>query len=313
MAALLSQLTREPGRPRITWYGADFERVELSGAVLDNWVSKTTNLLVEEFDAAPGVRVLVDLPPHWRTLVWALAVWRTGAHLVLDGAADVVVTDRPADHPGPAVVAVSLPALARRFDGELPRGAVDAAAAVMTYGDAIGWLPPTDPAALALDGVAYVELGTWWRAADDARVAVDAGTDTGAFLATVVGALAADGSVVAISPARRRALRGCPRQLDATTFQYSVDLGRYVPAGPVAIQRAPGMTASGTSAPTVYTEQPASIQSATSAFVRSETFGSTASEAEYCTPSEPRRRTVRSAVDAAGSRGRLHATTVVVT
>jgi len=204
IAALLSQLTRDPGRPRITWYGADFERVELSGAVLDNWVSKTTNLLVEEFDAAPGVRVLVDLPPHWRTLVWTLAVWRTGATVVLSGEADVVVTSRPT--PGPAVVAVALPALARRFDGDLPRGAVDAASAVMTYADVVGYLPPTDPSSPALPGVPYSDLAAWWSAGDGTRVALDAGDDTGAFLRRVVGALAGDGSVVAISSARRAEL-----------------------------------------------------------------------------------------------------------
>ena len=202
VSALLSQLTRDPGRPRITWYGADHERVELSGAVLDNWVSKTTNLLVEEFDAEPGVRILLDLPPHWRTLVWALAAWRTGATVVLSGPAAVVVTTQPASHAGDAVVAVSLPALARRFDGALPRGAVDAAAAVMTYGDVIGWLPPTDAASAALDGVPYAALAGWWAAADDARVALDAGDDTEAFLRRVVGSLAGDGSVVAIASAR---------------------------------------------------------------------------------------------------------------
>lgn len=202
VAALLSQLNRDPGRPRITWYGADYERVELSGAVLDNWVSKTTNLLVEEFDAAPGVRVRIDLPPHWRTLVWALATWRAGACVALDGDADVVVTSRPGSHSGHAVVAVSLPALARRFDGPLPRGAVDAAAAVMTYGDAIGWLPPTDPGSPALEGVPYADLAGWWTAADDARVALDVGDDTASFLQRVVGSLAGDGSVVAISSAR---------------------------------------------------------------------------------------------------------------
>ena len=206
IAALLTGLTREPGRPRITWYGPDFERVELSGAVLDNWVSKTTNLLVEEFDAAPGVRVLIDLPPHWRTLVWALAAWRSGAHVVFEGDADVVVTTRPDAHGGDAVVAVSLPALARRFDGSLPRGAIDAAAAVMTYGDAIGWLPHTDPAALAVGDVRYADLPGWWPAADARRVAVDAGADTPAFLAATIGVLAADGSVVAISSARRAEL-----------------------------------------------------------------------------------------------------------
>jgi uncharacterized protein (TIGR03089 family) len=155
IADLTSLLTREPGRPRITWYGADGERVELSGAVLDNWVSKTTNLLVDELDAEPGVVVMLDLPTHWRTVVWALSVWRAGACVVLPGAdtasADVVVTDDPARHPDArALVAVPLPALARSFAGPLPAGAVDAGAAVMTYGDAIGWAPAVDPSARAL-------------------------------------------------------------------------------------------------------------------------------------------------------------------
>src|SRR5688572_18938796 len=83
VADLLRLITRDPGRPRLTWYGDDGERVELSGAVLENWVNKTTNLLVEEFDAEPGTRVVIDLPVHWRTVVWALAVWRVGATAVL--------------------------------------------------------------------------------------------------------------------------------------------------------------------------------------------------------------------------------------
>ncbi len=40
--------------PRLTWYGPDAERVELSGRVLDNWVAKTSNLFQDELDAEPG-------------------------------------------------------------------------------------------------------------------------------------------------------------------------------------------------------------------------------------------------------------------
>lgn len=150
---VLATLLDEPGRPRLTWYATDGERIELSGAVLVNWVNKTTNLLVEEFDAAPGLTVRLDLPPHWRTLVWALAVWRAGACVVLDadGPTDVHVTSRPQE-PAAAqdVVAVALPGLARTYPGELPPGALDAAAAVMTYGDTLGLVPPTLPDAPAL-------------------------------------------------------------------------------------------------------------------------------------------------------------------
>jgi len=214
VAALLTSLTRSGGQPRITWYGDDFERVELSGAVLDNWVSKTTNLLVEEFDAAPGVRVLLDLPPHWRALVWALAVWRTGATLTLTGPANVVVTTRPDDHAADAVVAVTLGALARRFDGPLPRGAIDAASAVMTYGDVVGYVAPTDPTTDALDGTTFAELDAWWAGGDDTRVAFAADEDLAPWLRRVAATLAADGSVVALSPARHAELARTDGALD---------------------------------------------------------------------------------------------------
>jgi hypothetical protein len=80
---LLRELLAEPGRPRVTWYGPDGERVELSAKVLDNWVAKSANLLVDELDVGPGSAVLVDLSIHWRTVVWLLAIWATGAAAVL--------------------------------------------------------------------------------------------------------------------------------------------------------------------------------------------------------------------------------------
>ncbi|MFB9956408.1 TIGR03089 family protein [Cellulomonas denverensis] len=147
VSTLLAGLHRDPGRPRLTWYGPQGERIELSGAVLDNWVTKTVNLMVEEFDTGPGSVVSIALPPHWRTVVWALAAWRCGAAVSDDPIPDVRITDRP-DQAGPAVdlVAVALPALALRWPGPpLAAGVIDAAQAVMTYGDQIGWAP--DPAA----------------------------------------------------------------------------------------------------------------------------------------------------------------------
>lgn len=224
IADLTTLLTRSPGRPRITWYSADGERVELSGAVLDNWVSKTTNLLVEELDAGPGTRVLLDLPGHWRTVVWALAAWRAGATVVLDAGpdADIVVTDAPERHEadGASVVAVTLAALARRHPGPLPAGAIDAASAVMTYGDVIGWAPAVDPAAPALVAadlrVAHGELLGWAldvspaATASSPRVLVVAGAGRvdAAGLAEVLALLTADGSVVLLDAPFAAALAG---------------------------------------------------------------------------------------------------------
>ncbi|SDQ09566.1 TIGR03089 family protein [Quadrisphaera sp. DSM 44207] len=146
------------GRPRLTWYGADGERVELSARVLENWVAKTANLLVEELDAGPGTRVHLALPPHWRTAVWVLSAWAVGAEPVLaapgaSGAgpvpaapddADVLVSTGAAASvhgPGPLQVAVALPALARSVaaQGPLAPGVLDYNAEVGAFADS---LPP---------------------------------------------------------------------------------------------------------------------------------------------------------------------------
>lgn len=239
IVAALAPLSREPGRPRLTWYGPDSERIELSGAVLLNWMAKCTNMAVEELDVAPGTRVLLDLPVHWRACVWALGAWCAGAEVSVghrpdDAAAgaavDVVLTDRPAAwaSQAPLVAAVALPGLARRWDGAdpLPAGVVDAAAAVMSFGDQIGYLPPVSDDADALltvggstddgdpDGdstgpsrVTYGGLLAWAAGTGHARgaralVTTDASLAPAAVppLATVLreclGAWAADASVV---------------------------------------------------------------------------------------------------------------------
>lgn len=125
--------------PRLTWYGPDSERVELSGRVLDNWVAKTSNLLQDELDAEPGKAIRLDLPAHWKSFVWALAAWQLGMEVVFDGTtADLLVTDTPDDGAGAgfeAVVAVPLAALAMRWPGDLPPGVVDYAAEVRSHGD----------------------------------------------------------------------------------------------------------------------------------------------------------------------------------
>jgi uncharacterized protein (TIGR03089 family) len=178
-ALILDLVSTDPGRPRVTWYGRDFERVELSGKTLQNWVSKTANLLVDELGAEPGTRLGLALPGHWRTLVWLLAGWSVGAHVVvLDSAGrehqegapttqvDVLVTDRPSAPPPGTIenllVVVSLPALATRFAGDVPVGAVDAAVEVRLQPDVfvVTERPaPGDPALTAAGRtLAYADL-----------------------------------------------------------------------------------------------------------------------------------------------------------
>ncbi|MBX9243456.1 TIGR03089 family protein [Actinotalea ferrariae] len=259
--AVLAQLRADPGRPRLTWYGPSGERVELSGHVLDNWVSKIANLLVEELDAGPGTVVALDLPTHWRTVTWALAAWRVGACVALGRTATpaaAVVTATPERHPDARdVVAVALPALSRSFDGTLPPGAVDAASGVMTYGDVLVWAPPTDPAQPAVElgaegpgvgagttTVTHGELVAWATAGAQrvtgpegatgsagsglpARVLVESdGTGSAADdLRTVLGVLAADGSVVLCAPEVTRELAADPgrRERLRATERVTVD------------------------------------------------------------------------------------------
>ncbi len=244
--ALLALLRADPGRPRVTWYDGD-ERVELSGAVLENWVTKTTNLLVEELDVGPGRTVLVDLPGHWRALVWWLATLRAGACLATTAGAvdrpDVVVTTDPDAWPAEReLVVVTLAALARRAAGPLPAGAIDAAAAVMTYPDALGPVErpaPADPALRTVGSsaaravVAHAALLGWAR---DAAAPADLAVGTAAvatadapgarrrvllaargpvdtLVATCLSVLADDGSLVLCSAATAVALTADPDRL----------------------------------------------------------------------------------------------------
>lgn len=140
--SVLSTLAQwEPSAPRLTWYGEDGERVELSGRVLANWVVKAANLLVSECSAAPGSLVQLDLPAHWRLLVWTLGAWAVGAETRLDGersGSAIVVTDRPdrwLDGGADDLVAVALPALARAWPTALPPGVIDGAAELMGQPD----------------------------------------------------------------------------------------------------------------------------------------------------------------------------------
>ena len=173
--------TGDPTRPRLTWYGPAGERIELSGKVLDNWVAKTANLLVDELDVGPGRRVCLDLPPHWRTAVWLLACWSAGGCAVPvrrrdgdpagtaaggtaaggsapEGSVDVWVSDRPesaaaraAATGGAELVAVALPALATGFGPGLPAGAIDAAVEVRSQGDVFVPLVRPAPGNVALE------------------------------------------------------------------------------------------------------------------------------------------------------------------
>ncbi|MHA7280314.1 TIGR03089 family protein [Arthrobacter sp. MDT2-2] len=143
-----------PSSPRLVWHGRD-GRIELSGRVFDNWVAKSSNLLADELDATGGTVVEFDLPVHWKSVALAFACWQVGAITVLPDVlpgsaspvspaspehrqgADIVLSSREGADVAPPrlLVCVALGSLALRWDGPLPRGAVDFAADVRSHGD----------------------------------------------------------------------------------------------------------------------------------------------------------------------------------
>ena len=139
-ALLAPALAADARRPLITFYDdATGERLEFSGETLANWVAKTANLLRDECDVEPGLRVAVLLPAHWQTTVALLGAWWNGALVVDDPAgADVALAD--AGHLEAAAVAglvvgFSLDAFGRPL-ADLPGDAIDYASEVRLHGDA---------------------------------------------------------------------------------------------------------------------------------------------------------------------------------
>jgi uncharacterized protein (TIGR03089 family) len=134
----------DPSRPFVTSYDEAGGRVELSFATIDNWISKTANLLVEEFSVEPGDRVALAAPVHWQSLAWLYACWVSGATPVLMGApkweeaAVVAVGPRQLEtvsaHRDHGVVGLSLHPLGAPMSGR-PEGVLDFGVEVRGFGD----------------------------------------------------------------------------------------------------------------------------------------------------------------------------------
>lgn len=165
-AQLLRALEQLGPNPVLAWYG-EASRIELSGHVLANWVIKAIGHLHDEVALESGEQVVLDLPPHWKRLVMALAAWSLGAEVsVLErtdagdageagegagaglgllpaglDAPRVVVTDRPGSDLADSadeVLALQAVSLAPRYDGELPPLAHDWLSEVRGSSDQLG-------------------------------------------------------------------------------------------------------------------------------------------------------------------------------
>lgn len=207
-------VSSDPTRPFVTTYDSSGGRVELSRATFDNWVSKTSNMLVDGLGAQPGDRVAVALPVHWQSLVWLVACWSVGAVAVpgasgeVPGETQFAVTDADRlaialDAGAEEVVGTSLHPLGMPLT-DVPPMVTDYSVEVRGHGDHFAPYP-LDPAAPALEtdrvrsGADLVESARKrageWNLADSDRVAVLAdpsapltvlGQDASAFVATIV-------------------------------------------------------------------------------------------------------------------------------
>lgn len=202
-------LRADPARPRITHYDdATGSRIELSGATLANWASKTANWLRDELDVQPGDAVAVLLPPHWQTAGILLGAWWCGACLTTSASEAVVAfcaRDGIADTAGGAdeVVAVGLDPLGMGIR-DLPPGVHDYATEVRVHGDTFtsGAAGPDTAEVVA---VARARAGALGFGAGD-RVLCTGGWDGDVPGEVLLAVLAADASLVQCTGADPAAL-----------------------------------------------------------------------------------------------------------
>ncbi|WP_231700036.1 TIGR03089 family protein [Arcanobacterium phocae] len=139
--SLLISLQNRGTAPALTWYGAN-ERIELSGKVVAMHLSKIAQYLRDDLGVDSDSRLIIDLPPHWKSILWVLAGHIAGCQVVTttDEAHwnDVVVTATPQSPvPEATNLALALQSLAFAWPGDLPDGYDDAAAAPMLYPDVV--------------------------------------------------------------------------------------------------------------------------------------------------------------------------------
>ena len=151
---LLAALESLGPRPALAWH-EEGGRIELSGHVLANWVIKAIGHLDAEVALQSGDLLVLDLPPHWKRLVLALAGWSLGARVeILPTGADdvpddgirVLATDRPGSDladDAEEVLALAAVSLAPRFAGELPPLVHDWAQEVRAHPDRLAAALPT--------------------------------------------------------------------------------------------------------------------------------------------------------------------------
>jgi uncharacterized protein (TIGR03089 family) len=189
-------VSRDGGAPFLTYYDdASGERIELSAVTTANWVAKTANLLVDEYDLESGETVAIGLPPHWLGVVWALSAWSAGASLTSGTGALAITGPDFAIRGERETVASALLPLGGRFREPIPDGIHDYGAEVYNHPDLFVPFDPPSPTSPAYDDRMHEDLiSTAEPIADRILVTRDlAGADG---VGLLVGVIAGGGSIV---------------------------------------------------------------------------------------------------------------------
>ena len=192
---------RDPAAPLLTLYDGP-ARVELSGATVDNWVSKTANLLVDGHGSPERVGLL--LPLHWQVVCFLLGTAATGATAVvastptaLAGCGLAFVSPEHAEGALAAGVDAVLVASGHPLGARLPAVpalCLDAAVEVPGYGDRFGGPPPAGTPAVELDRIPFSAPDLGLGPTDRVLTALPPATAAG--LGVLLAALAAGSSLV---------------------------------------------------------------------------------------------------------------------
>jgi len=187
---------RDGAGPFLTYYDdVSGERIELSAVTTANWVAKTANLLVDEYDLESGETVAIGLPPHWLGVVWALSTWSAGA-AVTTGEGSLAITGPDFGIRGSReTVASALLPLGGRFREPLPAGVHDYGAEVYNHPDLFVPFDPPAPASPAYDERSHADLiSTAQPIADRLLTTTDLVSPPG--IETLVGVISGGGSIV---------------------------------------------------------------------------------------------------------------------
>ncbi|QJC22343.1 TIGR03089 family protein [Arcanobacterium buesumense] len=138
---LMEALLERGTSPALIWYGVS-ERIELSGKVCAMHISKIAQYLSDDLGVDGDSHLFLDLPAHWKSVLWSLAGHVAGCHVSYTPTElswnDVVVTAHPTPPQDQAThLALTLAPLAFAWPGDLPDEYEDAASAPMRYPDTI--------------------------------------------------------------------------------------------------------------------------------------------------------------------------------